>query len=145
MELKDRLLKILKEQNLKQKEFADAVKVTEGYISNILSGKRSRISDSLAALIEQQYGYSARWLLSGEGTCHAAHPAQFDFSPAKRKLIAQIEQLSDSEIEATRVFVESLDAYKRAFQTSAETDSGQYTAPESCADYIGSPPQDALR
>lgn len=41
MELKDRLQILLDEQNIKRKDFASTIKVTEGYVSNILNGKRS--------------------------------------------------------------------------------------------------------
>ena len=60
MELKDRLQLILDERKLKQKDLASTIKVTESYVSNMLKGKRSNISESLAMLIEQTYGYSAQ-------------------------------------------------------------------------------------
>ena len=68
MELKDRLRLILDEQHIRQKDLADAIKVSESYISNMLNGHRSNLSESLALLIEQKYGYRSQWLLSGEGT-----------------------------------------------------------------------------
>lgn len=54
MELKDRLQLILDEQHLKQKDLANAIKVTESYVSNMLKGKRSNISESLAMLIDRK-------------------------------------------------------------------------------------------
>lgn len=115
MELKDRLQKILTEQNIKRKELAEAIKVTESYISNILTGRRQHISESLALLIEQKYSYSARWLLTGEGDCHVSLPAASELSHSKKIVIAKIAQMSDTEVEAVNVFINSLDQYKKAF------------------------------
>ena len=56
MELKDRIRRILHEQHIKQKDFAGYIKVTESYVSNLLNGKSSSISEALALLIEQVYG-----------------------------------------------------------------------------------------
>ena len=115
MELKDRIQRILKEQHMKQKEFASAVKVTESYVSNILSGKRCNISEALALLIEQLYGYSAQWVLTGQGSCYRTRADAPDLSPAKRRLIAEIEMMSQPELDAVKVFIDSLDDYKKAF------------------------------
>lgn len=115
MELKDRIQLILDEQHIKQKELAGAIKVTESYISNMLNGKRCHISEALALLIEQIYGYSARWVLHGEGDYRVRSGGLPDASPARRQLIAEIEKLSQPELEAVKVFINSLDGYKRAF------------------------------
>lgn len=115
MELKDRIQRILDEQHIKQKDLAGAIKVTEGYVSNMLKGKRSNISEALALLIEQTYGYAAPWVLTGEGECYAARSHGQELSPARRRLIAEIESMSEAELGAVRVFVDSLDGYKKAF------------------------------
>lgn len=120
MELKDRLQTILNEQNIKQKDLASAIKVTESYVSNILSGKRCRISESLALLIEQKYGYSAHWVLTGEGERYIMRSEIPNLSPTKKRLIAEIEKMSDIEIDAIMVFIDSIDKYKQAFQTPSE-------------------------
>lgn len=113
MELKDRIQRILNEQHIKQKDLAGAIKVTEGYVSNMLTGKRRNISEALALLIEQTYGYAASWVLTGEGSCYAS-PGR-ERSPIQKRLIAEIEGMSEAELEAVQVFVNSLDGYKRAF------------------------------
>lgn len=118
MELKDRLRIILDEQNIKQKELAEAIKVTESYVSNMLKGKRNNISESLALLLEQKYGYSAHWILTGEGESHITQSNNANLSPTKKRLIAEIEKMSDSEIDAIKIFIDSLDKYKKAFNTS---------------------------
>lgn len=115
MELKDRIRLILDEQHIKQKDLAGTIKVTESYVSNMLKGKRCNISEALALLIEQAYGYSAQWVLTGEGDSYAAKPDASDLSPTKKRLIAEIEKMSEPELDAVKVFIDSLDGYKRAF------------------------------
>lgn len=121
MELKDRLQLILDEQHLKQRDLASAIKVTEGYISNMLKGKRNNISATLAVLIEQTYGYSAQWLLTGEGDRYNTQANISELSPTKKRLIAEIEKMSESELDAVKVFINSLDEYKKAFNVSDST------------------------
>lgn len=118
MELKDRIRLILDEQHMKQKDFAMAIKVTESYVSNMLKGKRCNISEALALLIEQAYGYSAQWVLTGEGDCYISKSSAPDLSPAKKRLIAEIEKMSEPELDAVQVFLDSLDGYKKAFGLS---------------------------
>lgn len=115
MELKDRIRLILDEQHMKQKDFAIAIKVTESYVSNILKGKRRNISEALALLIEQVYGYSARWVLTGEGERRVSRSDAPALSPTKKWLIAEIEKMSEPELDAIKVFIDSLDGYKKAF------------------------------
>ncbi|EET62387.1 DNA-binding helix-turn-helix protein [Marvinbryantia formatexigens DSM 14469] len=118
MELKNRLQIILDEQHLKQKDFAQAIKVTESYVSNMLNGKRKNISESLAVLIEQTYGYSSQWILTGEGERYITQSRIPELSPTKKRLISEIEKMSDAELDAVLVFINSLDDYKKAFNAS---------------------------
>lgn len=115
MELKDRLRIVLDEQNIKQKDLADVIKVTESYVSNMLKGKRNNISESLAQLLEQRYGYAAQWILTGEGERYITQSNLLELSPTKKRLISEIEKMSDSEIDAIKIFIDSLDDYKKAF------------------------------
>ena len=54
----DRIRQILKENKLKQKQFASVIGVTESYISKLLKDPNIRLSQSLAVLIEEKYGYA---------------------------------------------------------------------------------------
>lgn len=118
MELKDRLQLILNEQHIKQKDLASTIKVTESYVSNMLSGKRNNLSEALALLIEQVYGYSSRWILTGEGERYTTQSNIPELSPTKKRLIAEIEKMSEPELDAIKVFIDSLDGYKKAFHVS---------------------------
>lgn len=120
MKLKDRLQFILNEQHIRQTDFAHAIKVTESYISNMLRGERSNISESLALLIELLYGYSAQWILTGEGEPHVSK-SDAVLSPAQKRLIREIQNMSEPELNAVQVFIDSLDGYKRAFGLEDET------------------------
>lgn len=115
MELKDRIRLILDERHIKQKDLAGAIKVSESYISNMIKGKRRNISEALALLIEQSYGYSARWVRAGEGEPYVSRSDAPSLSPAKQRLIAEIEKMTEPELDAVKVFIDSLDGYKRAF------------------------------
>ena len=65
MTLGDRLRIILNERNIKQVDFAKVLGVSANYINLLISGKRGPIFDTLAKLIEDTYGYSAQWVMSG--------------------------------------------------------------------------------
>lgn len=118
MELKDRIQLILNELDIKQKDLAGAIKVSDGYVSNLVNGKNPNISETLALLIEQTYGYSAQWVLTGEGDRCLSKGDAPDLSPAQRRVIAKIETLSRPEVDAVKVFLDSLDGYKKAFGVS---------------------------
>lgn len=69
MTLADRLNQIIAERHITKTEFAARLGVTKNYIY-ILTGaspKKTRLSPSLAKLIASQFGYSERWIQSGEG------------------------------------------------------------------------------
>lgn len=65
LNLSDRIKIILKENHLKQKELAKELGVTESYISALLKGRNTNISQALATLIEEKYGYNSEWVLNG--------------------------------------------------------------------------------
>lgn len=73
--LGERLLRILQEQKLKKVEFARAMGISANYVSLLTAGKKLRISDTLAKLIEITYGYQARWLLTGQPPVYAENDA----------------------------------------------------------------------
>lgn len=94
--------------------------MTDSYVSNMLNGKRRNISEALALLIERVYGYSAHWVLTGEGDPYVTLSDTAELSPTKRRLIAEIERMSEPELDAIWVFINSLDGYKKAFGLSEE-------------------------
>jgi len=100
---------ILTENCLKQKELAKEIGVTESYISAIISGRNHKLSQTLATLIEEKYGYNSTWVLSGEGEKLKNAGKDKTLSGIHKKAILQIEQLSPSQVKAVLAFVNSLE------------------------------------
>lgn len=115
MSLQTRMRTIVTEQGMKQKEFAASVKVTESYISNLLSGKRTGVSGPLAFLIEELYGYSAQWVQTGQGDKYTDFCKEKNLSPAQRKVISDIERMTDDEVKATLAFMKTLKSVKTTY------------------------------
>ena len=66
-QLRDRLKEIISEEKIDQKEFASRLGISAGYASELLSGKKDKLSDSLAKLISLEFNVYYNWLLTGEG------------------------------------------------------------------------------
>lgn len=109
MNLSDRIRLILKENHLKQKEFAKEIGVTESYISAILNGRNTNISMALATLIEEKYGYSNAWILDGTEPKLKVAGKNRTLSDIHKKAILQIEKLSPAQIKAVLAFVKALE------------------------------------
>jgi transcriptional regulator with XRE-family HTH domain len=107
--LTDRFKLILSESVVRQKDFALSLGISEGYLSQIMNGKRDIISESLALLIQEKYYYSAKWVMTGEGDRFISSKN----SIIKQKAINAIEKLSSSELKAVMAFVNSLDDVRR--------------------------------
>lgn len=114
MNLKERIKIILKENCLKQKELAQELGVTESYISAIINGRNSTISQSLATLIEEKYGYSSSWILNGTEPKLKISGKNKTLSDLQQRAILQIEHLSPEQVKAVLAFVKSLDEIEKA-------------------------------
>jgi SOS-response transcriptional repressor LexA len=114
MNLSERIHLIFKESGLKQKEFASSVGITEGYISKLLKGGLDNVSESLALLIEEKYGYAAEWIMTGEGQPKKAEKRS---SFLRAKTIKLLDGLSEDEMKAVMAFVQSMDDLKKIFST----------------------------
>lgn len=66
-QLKDRLREIILENKIDQKEFANRLGISAGYASELLSGKKDKLSDTLAKLISFEFNVYYDWLLTGDG------------------------------------------------------------------------------
>lgn len=113
MNLNERIRTILKENHLKQKELAKEIGVTESYISAIINGRNLNISQALATLIEEKYGYSSSWILDGTEPKLKAAGKNRTLSDIHKKAILQIEKLSPEQIKAVLAFVRSLDEVEK--------------------------------
>lgn len=114
MNLSDRVRIIIEENNLKQKEFAKSINVTESYISKLLRGE-SGLSNSTAMLIEERYGYSDDWIITGKEPKLNRQSSTKDLTPPQKRVIAEIEQMDEMELAAVSAFINSLAEYKKSF------------------------------
>lgn len=106
MTLGQRIRLILMEQDLKQVDFAKTLGISANYVSLIANDKKNIISDTLAKLIEETYGYSSQWILSGCGEKLLRN----DLTIEKTEIIMRVKKMSDSEVRAVLAFVNSLDS-----------------------------------
>ena len=62
----ERLRLIMEDKGLKQSAFAYSVEISQGYLSDIMAGKKEPRGTVLVA-ISGKYGYNLEWLKTGEG------------------------------------------------------------------------------
>ena len=110
MTLSERMKCILSERNLKQVEFAKALGISANYVNQLINGKKQTISDTLAKLIEETYGYSATWLTTGVGESRTASM----LSPLKMELLKKVQKMSEEEISALLAFARYLEEIKES-------------------------------
>lgn len=109
MTLGQRIGCILNEKSLKQVDFANTLGITSNYVNLLVNGKKVTISDTLAKLIEETYGYSSKWVKDGAGEKLVAN----DLTHIKLETIKKIKKLSDNEVAAVLAFINSLDSIKK--------------------------------
>ncbi|MDR0289749.1 MAG: hypothetical protein LBI06_02310 [Treponema sp.] len=106
MALSDRMRTIINASELKQKDFARSIKVTDSFISKVIRDE-SGVSNRTAIVIEQLYSYSKDCILTGEGPKMLVgrwHNA----SGLQRKIIMDVEQMNEDELWALLAFIDSL-------------------------------------
>lgn len=116
----DRIRQILKENKLKQKQLASVIGVTESYISKLLKDPNIRLSQSLAALIEEKYGYSAGWVLNGTEPKFKRVSRDSSLSELHQKALAQLEKMNDEQVKAVLAFINSLDELEKSLQPAPD-------------------------
>lgn len=115
----DRIKLILKENKLKQKQLASEIGVSEGYISMLLKKPDINLSQSLAALIEEKYGYSAEWVLNGTEPKFKQVSKNKNLSEIHQKALAQLEKMSDEQVRAVLAFINSLEEVEKSFPSDS--------------------------
>ena len=69
MTLAERLNRIITEQNLTKREFAERIGVTEQYVYLLTGNAKNRpksIKPALAKLIALEFGYDEEWIMNGD-------------------------------------------------------------------------------
>ncbi|MDR0878260.1 MAG: helix-turn-helix domain-containing protein [Treponema sp.] len=107
MALSDRISTILKENGFNQKQFAESVFVTEGYVSRLLKDAIG-MSNSTAMLIEKVHGYSKEWILHGTGPKMLKNGGAKSLTAVQKKLIAEIELMTDDELFFIVTYIEAV-------------------------------------
>lgn len=118
MTLGKRIKCILVERGIKQIDFASALGISANYVNQLVNEKKRNISDTLAKLIEETYGYSAQWVMTGEGE-KSSSPS---LSAAKLEFLKKIQKMPDDEVAALLAFANSLNSVKKQLGID-ETDS----------------------
>ena len=111
----DRIREILKENRLKQKELAESIGVTEGYISVLLKKPEVKLSRSVAGLIEEKFGYSSDWVLTGSEPKIKYASRNRTLSDIHRRALARLEKMTDEQAKAVLAFINSLDEIEKLY------------------------------
>ncbi|MDR2483893.1 MAG: helix-turn-helix domain-containing protein [Treponema sp.] len=129
MDLSDRIRNIIKESGLNQKEFAKKINVTDSYISKLLRGY-SGMSNTTAFLIEELYGYSKDWILHGLEPKMSRKNTSRELTPLKRKIITDIEQMTQEELKAVYTYIITLRQTNEEFaKKEVEPEQGEVSKP----------------
>lgn len=110
----DRLKLILQENKLKQKQLATELGVTESYISKLLKDPNIRLSQSLAILIEEKYGYHVDWVLNGQEPKLKQVSKNRGLSELQQKALTQLEKMNDNQVKAVLAFINSLNNIEKS-------------------------------
>lgn len=123
MELSERIAIIIEENDLKQKELAAIMGVTESYVSILVSGRRStNLSTAVANLIEEKLGYSAQWVMTGQEPKYKSISGKPNISDTHRRVVMQLEKMNDMQKKAVLAFMNSLDDVEKIITERNEGD-----------------------
>ena len=100
--MKDRFLDILNILKITRSDFAKALHVTAGSVTQWLSGA-TKPSPANIALIEEKFGISGNWLTSGEGS-----PFVTGDTLARQEALRSLEKLETIDLIALAAIAERL-------------------------------------
>jgi transcriptional regulator with XRE-family HTH domain len=95
--ISETLRTMLFELDISQTRFAKEIGVSRPYINFILHNKRCRMSPRIASVIQENFGYSVRWVLTGKGEKMIP---RFDFTKA-------VAYLSPDELRLVSQYIDS--------------------------------------
>ncbi len=105
MTLGQRIRTILQERNVRQVDFAKELGISANYVNLIVNDKKETISDTLAKLIGERYGYSVPWILDETGEKQAVG----ELTAEKAEILKKIQKMSDCEVKAVLAFIYTLE------------------------------------
>jgi transcriptional regulator with XRE-family HTH domain len=104
-ELKDRINYILKNENLKKKDFAARLHLSRQFVTFLCKGERN-ISDQTAALVAKEFGYREEWVLNGTGD--PKDPVD-PLEERRKALLERLSHRSEAELVAILQFLEKIE------------------------------------
>ncbi len=102
--LASRIRWIIVERQIKQADFARALGISANYVYLLTSGRKTSMSETLARLIESTYGYSVRWLLTGE----RSESTETAYGDLKSDTIQKVKGMDKEDLRAVAAFIHSL-------------------------------------
>jgi plasmid maintenance system antidote protein VapI len=106
MALSDRMRIIINECGLKQKAFAKSIDATDSYISKLLRDE-SGMSNRTAMVIEQLYGYSKDWIISGKEPKMQTGWGP-NFTSLQKRIINAVEKMDEDQQRLLLDYIEFL-------------------------------------
>lgn len=95
-EIKDRILKLLTNENLSSSKFADMVGVQRSSISHILSGRNKPSLDFLQKVLSSFPSINADWLIVGKGEMFKnLRQTEINFNKTENSKIPEQEEKSE--------------------------------------------------
>lgn len=117
MSLSDRIKFILEKSGLNQKKFAERIDVSDGFISKLLKGN-CKISNTTAAVIEKEFGFSKTWILDG---VEPRMVEKKELTAMKKKIIYDVENvLTEAEAKAVYAYIQVQKQMKKEEKENAE-------------------------
>lgn len=116
----DRIKLIIDDNHLKQKQFATEIGISESYVSMLLKNPNINLSQPLATLIEEKYGYNVEWILHGKLPKKKNASKNKTLSELHQKALSQLESMNDDQMKAVLAFISSLNEIEKIFSSNAE-------------------------
>jgi len=83
--MKDRIAKIIKEEDLTAAKFADEIGVQASSVSHILSGRNNPSLDFLIKIVDRFRGINPEWLLTGKGNMYKSSIPERSYTETQDK------------------------------------------------------------
>lgn len=101
--MKDRLLEILRKENITAAAFAEKISVQASAISHILAGRNNPGLEFLQKVLKKFPNINAEWLITGKGNIYKKDEASNDSSLFSEKTINKDEVNNDIDSAITNV------------------------------------------